>query len=82
MNVPPERREELAGSDVPVAIQPRPLLPAVRPSRIFRYSGLLNALSPTRAGTKRVSLSQPSRIGSTNRFRYQAWPIPPGFVVE
>lgn len=66
----------------------------VRPWRTLVYSGLLKRLSVTRAGMKMVSvwLSQrwrrgewsviSDRYGMMNLARYQAWPMPPGLVVE
>ena len=59
VNLAAQRREILAGGNVPIAVQPGAFLPA---RQIFQHPddipGLLNELSVTRAGMNRVSVSR------------------------
>src|SRR5436189_243663 len=44
MNLTPERREELTGGNVPVAIEPRPFLPARQVRQDLRVLGIVEAV--------------------------------------
>ena len=69
--------------DVPVAIAPGPLLPTDEFVEVIAVPGVYKLVVVDGRPDEACVAKKPCiREGSTNSSRYQAWPMPPGFVVE